>query len=94
MPPHHWSSPTAALTLALRPIAAAFAVLVALRKRLYDWGILKTHTLPVPVVVVGNVAYLSGHGPLKSDGTLILGRVGDDMTLEQGQAAARQTARH
>ena len=46
-----------------------------------------------PIVVVGNVAYLSGHGPLKSDGTLIVGRVGDDMTLEQGQAAARQTAR-
>lgn len=44
-----------------------------------------------PVVVVGNVAYVSGHGPLKSDGTLIFGRLGDDMTLEQGQAAARQT---
>jgi len=45
-----------------------------------------------PIVVVGNVAYLSGHGPLKSDGTLITGRLGDDLTLEAGQAAARQTA--
>ena len=45
-----------------------------------------------PIVVVGSVAYLSGHGPLKSDGTLIVGRVGEDMTLEEGQAAARQTA--
>ncbi len=45
-----------------------------------------------PVVVVGNLAYLSGHGPLKSDGTLIIGRLGDGMTLEEGQAAARQTA--
>ncbi len=45
-----------------------------------------------PIVVVGNLAYLSGHGPLKSDGTLIMGRVGADLTLEQGQAAARQTA--
>ena len=44
-----------------------------------------------PVVVVGNLAYVSGHGPLKSDGTLIKGRLGDDMNLEQGQAAARQT---
>ena len=44
-----------------------------------------------PIVVVGNVAYLSGHGPLKSDGTLIIGRVGADMNVEQGQAAARQT---
>lgn len=45
-----------------------------------------------PVVVVGNLAYLSGHGPLRSDGTLIKGRLGDDMDLEGGQAAARQTA--
>ena len=45
-----------------------------------------------PIVVVGNVAYLSGHGPLKSDGTLIVGRLGDGMNVEAGQAAARQTA--
>lgn len=45
-----------------------------------------------PIVVVGNVAYLSGHGPLKNDGTLITGRLGDDLSLEEGQAAARQTA--
>ena len=45
-----------------------------------------------PIVVVGNVAYLSGQGPLKSDGTLIQGRLGDGMSIEQGQAAARQTA--
>lgn len=44
-----------------------------------------------PIVVVGNLAYLSGHGPLKSDGTLIIGKLGVDMTLEQGQQAARQT---
>lgn len=45
-----------------------------------------------PMVMVGNLAYLSGHGPLKSDGTLILGRLGDDCSIEEGQAAARQTA--
>lgn len=44
-----------------------------------------------PIVLVGNLAYVSGHGPLKSDGTMIVGRLGDDMTLEQGQQAARQT---
>ena len=44
-----------------------------------------------PMVIIGSLAYLSGHGPLKSDGQLIVGRVGDDLTLEQGQAAARQT---
>lgn len=43
-----------------------------------------------PLVVLGNVAYVSGHGPLKPDKTLITGRVGDDLTLEQGKAAARQ----
>jgi enamine deaminase RidA (YjgF/YER057c/UK114 family) len=43
-----------------------------------------------PVVVVGDVVYVSGHGPLKADKTLITGRVGADLTLEQGQAAARQ----
>lgn len=44
-----------------------------------------------PLVVVGNLAYASGHGPLRSDKTLITGRVGDGMTLEEGKAAARQT---
>ena len=44
-----------------------------------------------PMLIVGSLAYLSGHGPLQSDGKLILGRVGDDLSLEQGQMAARQT---
>ncbi|MFO1500325.1 MAG: RidA family protein [Verrucomicrobiota bacterium] len=44
-----------------------------------------------PVVVTGNMAYVSGHGPLKSDGSLITGRVGADLGLEAGKAAARQT---
>jgi enamine deaminase RidA (YjgF/YER057c/UK114 family) len=44
-----------------------------------------------PVVVVGNIAYVSGHGPLKPDGSLITGRVGSDLDLAGGKAAARQT---
>jgi enamine deaminase RidA (YjgF/YER057c/UK114 family) len=43
-----------------------------------------------PVVQVGNLLYVSGHGPLKADGTLITGKVGGDLTEEQGKAAARQ----
>jgi enamine deaminase RidA (YjgF/YER057c/UK114 family) len=43
-----------------------------------------------PVVVVGGLAYVSGHGPLKSDKSLITGRVGADMDLNAGKAAARQ----
>jgi len=44
-----------------------------------------------PMLIVGDLIYLSGHGPLNPDGTLHLGRVGGDLSLEQGQAAARQT---
>ena len=43
-----------------------------------------------PVVQIGDLCYVSGHGPLKSDDTLITGRVGQDLTEEQGIAAARQ----
>jgi enamine deaminase RidA (YjgF/YER057c/UK114 family) len=45
-----------------------------------------------PMLIVGNLAYVSGHGPLKEDGTIILGRLGGDMDIEGGKAAARQTA--
>jgi len=42
-------------------------------------------------VVAGNMLYVSGHGPLKADGTMMTGRVGSEVTPEQGKAAARQT---
>lgn len=51
---------------------------------------------PQPVAVyktalkLGDRLLISGHGPLKEDKTLITGRVGADLTLEQGKAAARQ----
>ncbi|PYJ57371.1 MAG: hypothetical protein DME24_19445 [Verrucomicrobia bacterium] len=44
-----------------------------------------------PLVTCGNLAYVSGHGPLKSDKTMMTGRVGQDLDLEAGKAAARQT---
>ena len=44
-----------------------------------------------PVVIVGNVAYVSGHGPYLGDGKYLTGRVGADLDLEAGKAAARQT---
>ena len=43
-----------------------------------------------PLVIVDKLAYVSGHGPLKPDKTLITGRVGSDLTLDQGKAAAQQ----
>jgi enamine deaminase RidA (YjgF/YER057c/UK114 family) len=42
-------------------------------------------------IQVGNLLYVSGHGPYKADKTLITGRLGQDLTLEQGKEAARQT---
>jgi enamine deaminase RidA (YjgF/YER057c/UK114 family) len=51
---------------------------------------------PKPVAVyktavkLGNMLYVSGHGPLKADKSMIKGRLGQDMNLEQGKDAARQ----
>jgi enamine deaminase RidA (YjgF/YER057c/UK114 family) len=42
-----------------------------------------------PLIVSGNLAYLSGHLPSHADGTLIQGRVGELLDLEEGKAAAR-----
>lgn len=37
----------------------------------------------------GNFVYLSGHGPDKPEGGQVIGKLGDDLTLEEGAAAAR-----
>ena len=42
-------------------------------------------------VRVGNMVYLSGHGPLKADGEYMIGKVGSEFNLEQAQEAARLT---
>ena len=44
-----------------------------------------------PCLIIDGMGYVSGHGPLKSDKTLITGRVGDNMDKQQGYDAARQT---
>ena len=43
-----------------------------------------------PVLVVGKFLYVSGQGPMKNDGTLMLGRLGDNLTTEEGKLVARQ----
>ncbi len=43
-----------------------------------------------PLVIFGSAAYVSGHGPLRADGTLIQGVVGADLDLDAGYDAARQ----
>jgi len=46
----------------------------------------------VNAVRVGNLLYLAGKGPSKADNTYITGKVGRDLTTEQGYEAARITA--
>ncbi len=67
-------------------------------KKLADMG----YELPVskstsvgifkPVVIVGNMAYLSGHIPRTKDGQILRGKMGGGVTMEQGQEAARRSA--
>jgi enamine deaminase RidA (YjgF/YER057c/UK114 family) len=46
----------------------------------------------VPAVRTGNLVFLSGHGPVRDDGTMITGKVGGDLTLEDGYQAAQTVA--
>lgn len=43
-----------------------------------------------PCLIDGKYLYLSGHGTVKEDGNLIIGRIGEDLDIEQGKLAARQ----
>jgi enamine deaminase RidA (YjgF/YER057c/UK114 family) len=58
-------------------------------------------TLPTPgapianyvnAMQTGNLLFLAGKGPLPQDGKDVVGRLGKDMTIEQGYQAARSTA--
>ena len=42
------------------------------------------------VLVVDKFLYVSGQGPIRSDGTLMTGRLGADLDKEEGKLAARQ----
>ena len=43
------------------------------------------------VKVVGDVAHVSGHGPMDGARPLMQGKVGRELSLEQGKEAARMT---
>lgn len=47
-------------------------------------GVYKTY------LIDGNNLYVSGHGPLKEDGSMIVGQIGKDMNKEDGKLAAQQ----
>ena len=64
--------------------------------KLADLGIeLTTPSAPVAnyvnAVRAGNLIFLAGKGPLKMDGENITGKVGADLTIEEGYEAARVT---
>lgn len=43
-----------------------------------------------PFVIDGKYLYLSGHGPVQDDASLIIGRIGASLNPEEGKLAARQ----
>jgi enamine deaminase RidA (YjgF/YER057c/UK114 family) len=43
-----------------------------------------------PVVVADRLLFVSGQVPMREDGSLIIGKVGDTLSLEEGRQAARQ----
>ena len=45
----------------------------------------------VKYVRTGNLIFMAGEGPRKADGTLVTGKLGKDLTMEQGYEAARLT---
>ena len=43
-----------------------------------------------PALILDNMVYVSGHGTFRTDGTLIIGRVGETLTAAEAKVAARQ----
>ena len=43
-----------------------------------------------PFLIVGNLVYVSGHGTVQNDGSLIIGKIGDTINIDEGKRAARQ----
>ncbi len=68
---------------------------MSVEERLRELGI-ELPEPPPPVgnyigaVTVGNLVFLSGHGPRSASGEYSSGKVGGELTLEQGQEEARQ----
>lgn len=43
----------------------------------------------IPWRLAGNLLYIAGQGPRRPDGTLVTGKLGRDVTVDQGYEAAR-----
>jgi len=68
-----------------------------IEQKLEEMGI-ELYDLPEPTanfvraVRSGNLIFLAGHGPTRPEGGSITGKLGSDLSIEQGQEAARYTA--
>jgi len=65
-------------------------------ERLHELGLVLPAAFPpagnyLACTVDGGLVHVGGHGPIEGD-TVITGKVGGDLTLEQGRRAARLTA--
>jgi len=86
----------AGLAILLVMIACSTRAQIDFDKKLKDMGIelfppSKPMGTYVKAVRTGNLVYTAGHGPTRADGSNITGKVGKDLTVEQGAEAARQT---
>ena len=66
-------------------------------QKLEELGIqLPTPSSPVAnyvnTVKTGTLVFISGKGPLKADGNYVFGKLGENLTIDQGYEAARLTA--
>jgi enamine deaminase RidA (YjgF/YER057c/UK114 family) len=43
-----------------------------------------------PFLIVGDLVYVSGHGTVKEDGSMIIGKVGVDLNADEAKLAAQQ----
>lgn len=67
-----------------------------IEERLKELGVTLPEALPpaavyVPVITTGNLVYTSGNDCRKNGKLLYEGKVGTDLTIEQGQEASEQT---
>ena len=68
---------------------------MSIENKLQELGIILPHPAKPagsykPCVMVDNIAYISGQGPVKLDGSQMIGKVGKDLSAEEGKLAARQ----
>lgn len=66
-------------------------------RRLHEMGIrFREPSAPrasyIPVTQSGNLVFVSGHGPFRPDGSLVLGTLGAGLSVEEGYEAARLCA--